>query len=156
MPSGMSMSMDMAMMGSDLPTPDIYGSAQYGSPYEESSPIRQQYTPSIITPMPQDSVTAALRTDPPAQSHENSATPDTSHLPSRSNSYDKPISISRADSASTQAGSMGPPNQVARSFSPKPLPCNTGAPETINGNILPWSPPIGKFSPSGQCAIIKT
>jgi hypothetical protein len=144
--SGLSMSIDMGMMSSDLPTADKYG--QYGSPYGESSPIHQAYTASVI-PTPQETTGKSVRTNSRPQSAENSATPASSHpsVPavSRTNSLDKSQPNSRADSASTQAGSMGPPLPATRSYSPKPVPPNTGPQESINGTILPWVPPAGKF-----------
>jgi hypothetical protein len=147
LPSAMSLSMDMAMMNSDLPTTDMYGNPQYGSPYEESSPVHQQFAPSILASTPQDSGAGTMRTDSLQQSTENSAAPDTGLTSSREDSRDKSQPILRTDSASVQSGSMGPPNpRVRQSYSPKPVPPNTGPLEKINGSILPWAPPAGKYS----------
>jgi hypothetical protein len=145
--SGLSMPMDMGMMSSDLPTTDKYGNPQYGSPYGEASPVHQAYS-SSVAPTPQDAGGGSVRTESLPQSAENSVTTASSHPSvaiSRANSYDKSQANSRADSASAQAGSMAPPPPATRSYSPKPLPANTGPLESINGNILPWAPPAGKL-----------
>jgi hypothetical protein len=145
--SGMSMSMDMGMMSSDLPTTDNYGNPQYGSPYGDTSPVHQAYS-SSVAPTSQDTGGTSMRTDSLPQSAENSATPASSHPSvaiSRANSLDKSQPISRSDGASTQTGTMPPPPPATRSYSPKPVPANTGPHESINGAILPWAPPAGKY-----------
>lgn len=147
MASGMTMSADMGMMSSDLPTTDKYGNHQYGSPYGESSPVHQDYISSMAQ-TPQTTENASLRTDSLPQSTENSATPASSHPSvrniSRANSQDnKSQTNSRADSTTAQTGSMGPPQPTITPYSPKPVPANTGPQESINGNSLPWAPPAG-------------
>lgn len=142
--SGLSMSADMGMMSSDLPVTDKYGNPQYGSPYDDSSPVHQGYI-SSVAPKLQRIDGTSLRTDSLPQSIERSATPASSRPSvniSRANSHDKSLVNSRADSTSTHTGSMGPP--ASRSYSPKPVPVNTGTQESINGTVLPWAPPSGK------------
>ncbi|TID13956.1 white collar [Venturia nashicola] len=145
MTSGLPMSADIGMMGSDLPTSDKYGNPQYGSPYAESSPAHQGYISSMV-PTPQTTENASLRTESLPQSTENSATPASSHPSvrniSRANSQDnKSQTNSKADSTSAQTGNMGPPQPTIRPYSPKPVAANSGPQESINGNTLPWAPP---------------
>lgn len=149
MTSGMPMSADMGMMSSELPSADKYGNPQYGSQYGESSPVHQGYI-SSVAPTPQTAENNSLRTDSLPRSAENGATPSSSHpsVPniSRTNSQDnKSQTNSRTDSTSTQAGSMGPPLPATRSYSPKPVPPNSGPQESINGAVLPWAPPSGGY-----------
>lgn len=148
--SGLPLSADMGMMSSELPTTDKYGNPRYGSPYGESSPVHQGYI-SSVAPTPQTTENTSLRTDSLAQSGENSATPASSHPSvhniSRANSQDnKSQANSRAGSASTHAGSMGPPPPATRPYSPKPVAPNTGPQESINGTVLPWAPPESGYT----------